>query len=125
MPNNFPNTFIYNGYSTEHIKNGVISFSFTLLHKDKTHTFTETVHFDPQGVVFETLNPQLLRNTLDALMLFLGISYWKLSAPNEIKITNNFLNKKQAEFWNLVFTKGMGELYKNNIDFQSYELSRY
>jgi len=52
-------------------------------------------------------------------MLILGISYWKTYCPREIIIESNFLTKKQADFWNIIYTKGLGEFfYKNKIDFR-------
>jgi len=52
-------------------------------------------------------------------MLILGISYWKAYCPKEIIIESNSLNKEQAEFWDTVYIKGLGEFfYKNKIDFR-------
>lgn len=68
----------------------------------------------PQGV-----SKVLLSNVLQSLHLILGISYWKLYCPKEIRIQSGSLTEKQALFWNIVYTKGMGEFfYRNQMDFR-------
>jgi UDP-N-acetylmuramoylalanine--D-glutamate ligase len=58
---------------------------------------------------------EILNETLKALHLILGISYYKLYCPEKI-ILKNPLSKAQAEFWNTVYTKGLGEFfYRNKI----------
>lgn len=59
--------------------------------------------------------PEVLNETLKALHLILGISYYKLYCPEKI-ILKNSITKEQAEFWNTVYTKGLGEFfYRNKI----------
>ncbi|MDP2649355.1 MAG: hypothetical protein Q8P10_00770, partial [bacterium] len=83
---------------------------------EKNIDFTEKISFPP---VKNKIPEALLKSLLDNLMLILGISYWKLHCPKEIIINSNFLTKEQAEFWNIVYTKGMGEFYyKNKTDFR-------
>ena len=65
-----------------------------------------------------SVNSVLLKNILDNLHLILGISYFKIYCPKEIVIPY-YLSKAQADFWNTVYTKGLGEFfYKNKIDFR-------
>jgi hypothetical protein len=48
-----------------------------------------------------------------------GASYWKTSCPKTIAIEGDGLTGAQAEFWNTVYTKGMGEFfYQNQINFR-------
>src|SRR3989338_4279802 len=69
----------------------------------------------PQGIP-----PYLLDSCLYNLHLILGISYWKTYYPSTIKVSNKPLSKKQAEFWNTVYEKGLGEFfYRNKIDFRN------
>ena len=59
---------------------------------------------------------ELLERMLNDVHLMLGISYYKLYCPPEIRM-NRTLTKKQADFWNTVYRKGLGEFaYRNNLD---------
>jgi UDP-N-acetyl-alpha-D-muramoyl-L-alanyl-L-glutamate epimerase len=106
--------FIFNGYDSN-IRKGEVIFNFGF-RGEKNIDFTEKISFP---TVTNKIPENLLKSLLDNLMLILGISYWKLYCPREIVIESNFLTKEQAEFWNTVYTKGMGEFfYKNKIDFR-------
>lgn len=64
-------------------------------------------------------------NDLDAalfsLHLVAGVSYYKAKLPPEIVIESGTLTKEQAEFWNNLYTLGLGEFfYRNNLDFRNY-----
>lgn len=107
-------SFIFNGYESS-LEKGEVLFHFQLK-GEKNIDFTEKISFPP---VANKIPEALLKSLLDNLMLILGISYWKLYCPKEIIIESNFLSKDQADFWNTVYTKGLGEFfYKNKIDFR-------
>ncbi len=56
------------------------------------------------------------KKLLESLHLILGISYWKFHCATNVKIPY-VLSKKEADFWNTVYKKGLGEFfYKNNLD---------
>jgi len=94
------------------------TFTYELHHEDETFTFTETLVF-PQSEPLQDVPQALLENILNNLLLALGVSYYKIYCPKELVILGFSLSKKQAEFWNTVYTKGLGEFfYKNNIDFR-------
>ncbi len=62
---------------------------------------------------------EILQKTLESVHLMLGISYYKLYCPKKIKL-NIEISKEQADFWNEVYTKGLGEFfYCNKIDFRN------
>jgi len=107
--------FIFKGYKSK-IEKGEVSFHFSLQLPEKNIDFIEKISFPP---VNSRIPPALFRSILNNLMLILGISYWKTYCPKEIIIKPNFLTKEQANFWNTVYTKGLGEFfYKNKIDFR-------
>jgi UDP-N-acetyl-alpha-D-muramoyl-L-alanyl-L-glutamate epimerase len=107
--------FIFKGYESN-LEKGEVLFRFGYA-GEKNIDFTEKISF-PQ--VANKIPPALLKSLLDNIMLILGISYWKLYSPKEIIIENNFLTKEQAEFWNIVYAKGLGEFfYKNKINFRN------
>jgi UDP-N-acetyl-alpha-D-muramoyl-L-alanyl-L-glutamate epimerase len=114
MPMSNVLSFIFRGYNCN-LEKGEVFFHFSF-RGEKNIDFTEKISFPP---VADRIPEPLLKSLLDNLMLILGISYWKLYCPKEIVIENNFLTKEQAEFWNIVYTKGLGEFfYKNKIDFR-------
>lgn len=67
----------------------------------------------------QTVSSDLLDAVLQPLHLMLGISYWKMFCPKEIKVLSSQLNAEQAAFWNTVYTNGLGEFfYRNELDFR-------
>lgn len=67
----------------------------------------------------DTIDERLLSAVLRSLHIILGISYYKVWCPRQIVIENIFLTRVQAEFWNTVYTKGLGEFfYKNQIEYR-------
>ncbi len=108
--------FIFKTHGLD-LKNYTAKFTYQLDHSGKSFEFTETLElpkFKDGGIP-----PQLLNNILESLHLVLGISYYKLFCPKNLVLENIKLSKAQAEFWNTVYTKGLGEFfYKNNIDFR-------
>jgi hypothetical protein len=106
--------FVFKGYEPK-LEKGEVFFHFGF-RGEKNIDFTEKISFPP---VVTKIPEALLKSILDNLMLILGISYWKVYCPKEIIINDNFLTKEQAEFWNTVYTKGLGEFfYKNKLDFR-------
>ncbi|OGH24188.1 MAG: hypothetical protein A3B47_04995 [Candidatus Levybacteria bacterium RIFCSPLOWO2_01_FULL_39_24] len=106
--------FVFKGHESN-LEKGEIIFSFGF-RGEKNIDFAEKISFPP---VTNKIPETLLKSLLNNLMLILGISYWKAYCPKEIVVENNFLTHEQAEFWNIVYTKGMGEFfYKNKIDFR-------
>ena len=94
------------------IPRGLVRFHYELIHNGKKYTFKEELTFDPS----KTSGP--LARMLETLHLVLGISYWKLFCPRTI-ITPYGLSEAQAQFWDTLYTKGLGEFfYRNNIDFR-------
>lgn len=113
---NFQKTFIFNSHKIDFV-NGQILFDYNLSLGDRSLDFTEKLTFPNAN--FSAVPKDLLDNILSNLSLILGISYWKLYCPDKIVIKDNFLSKEQADFWNIVYTKGLGEFfYKNKIDFR-------
>lgn len=111
--------FSFNGV-TAAIDKGFVHFHYELYHEGKSHQFTETLSFTPPEKEKESPERnRALAAVLNSLHLILGISYWKTYCPKKITITNLSLSERQAQFWNTVYTKGLGELfYKNSIDFR-------
>ncbi|NTU66822.1 MAG: UDP-N-acetylmuramoyl-L-alanine--D-glutamate ligase [Candidatus Moranbacteria bacterium] len=78
-------------------------------------SFRETIAF-PEGLEFDTVPPGLLENILQDVHLMLGISYYKLYCPPKMVLSRK-ISKAQADFWNTIYRKGLGEFfYQNRID---------
>ena len=116
---NYASYFTYKEYESD-VDSGVVRFRYELGHLGKKYEFTEVLSFPspPHG---RNVRPEdtTLHAILDSLHIILGISYWKLTCPRDIRVLSQQLNEKQATFWNTVYTKGLGEFfYKNSIDFR-------
>lgn len=75
--------------------------------------FTETITLPgaPKNIDLFTLD-----KFLEPLNLILGISYYKLYCPKKI-VAFCSLTKEQADFWNTVYRKGLGEFaFRNKLD---------
>ena len=107
----------------------VKTFRFTECFFDKA---TKTAHlryaFNDREILFEekivfTNAPDVpeervvaVERCLRLLHLAAGISYYKLYAPDEIKIDCTTLTKEEADFFNLFYLSGLGEFsYRNNV----------
>ena len=110
--------FTFNGYEVKKAE-GVILFKYQLEHNGEKFSFDEKIVFDALRADFDRVPPKVLTAALDILSIILGVSYWKLFCPKELRLPHITLSREQAEFWNTVYTKGLGEFfYKNKIDFR-------
>ena len=58
----------------------------------------------------------LLEKLLQSLHIVLGVSYWKFYCATKVMMPYA-LSKQEADFWSIVYKKGLGEFfYKNNLD---------
>jgi UDP-N-acetylmuramoylalanine--D-glutamate ligase len=108
-------TFEFTKYTLEPEKARVVfDYAITFSNREAM-SFSETIYF-PKAFSVENIPAALLENILISMHLILGISYYKLYCPPRIK-TAFVLSKEQADFWNVVYHKGLGEFfYCNKID---------
>ena len=94
--------------------NKKISFYYRIEFFNRNHLeFTETIILPGAS---KNLNQESIQKILEPLQLILGISYYKLYCPPKI-VTSCRLSKDQADFWNVVYKKGLGEfLYRNKLN---------
>jgi len=105
--------FIFHSYSFD-VTKSVISF----VYQSGGDWFEEKL-FLPKPFS-DSVESTVLDALLFNLHLALGISYWKMKCLKNIEIKSGKLNKEQAVFWNLIYTKGLGEFYyRNKIDFRN------
>lgn len=86
---------------------------------DDVVQFEEKLFFEvPEGGFPEDRDDAIDR-ALFGLHLIGGISYYKAYCPSEIKVESGVLSKKESDFWNEVYTRGLGEFfYQNNLSFK-------
>jgi len=108
-------SFSFESYSIDS-DSGVFAFSYRTDFADGTHIrFTERL--DLPDIPLDTIDTRLLTRIFENLHLALGISYYKLHCPPAIRLGALKLNAQQAQFWETLYTKGLGEFfYRNNID---------
>lgn len=83
-----------------------------------TYAYNPELHFT-ERLTLASPRRAVSDQMLLALHLALGMSYWKAYCPQEIVVNSGTLTRKQADFWNTLYTKGLGEFfYVNKIDFR-------
>jgi UDP-N-acetyl-alpha-D-muramoyl-L-alanyl-L-glutamate epimerase len=108
--------FIFQKYELATDKTGA-KFYYSL---DDKINFVETIKFDRRKINWGKVNSGVLSQILFNLHLVLGISYYKTYCPKQIIVNSGVLNKKQAQFWDKLYIKGLGEFfYKNKINFKN------
>lgn len=106
-------------FTSRKVEGGVLSFSYvTHFEGGEKLEFTERITLaDPNWQ--EKLPAEFVQNILEDLHLVLGTSYYKLFCPRSMK-TGIALSQAQADFWNTLYRKGLGEfLYRNNLPFST------
>jgi len=78
-------------------------------------TFTETLVL-PDGFDLSTSSKDLIDKILQGVHLIIGISYYKFYCAPIVR-HNYLISKEEANFWNTVYKKGLGEFYfRNSLD---------
>jgi hypothetical protein len=105
--------FIFESYDYQY-SSRTITLRYSL---DSQIHFSETLIF-PEGLALNPDHPDLDK-ALFALHLSGGASYYKTYCPKEIEVKSGALTPHQAQFWNTLYTYGLGEFfYRNKIDFR-------
>ena len=107
--------FVFKEYVVDREK-AEVSFVYELEHTSEHFQFRNILQLPKP---FPNVSDEHLKPFLNTLLLILGISYWKVFCPPVIEIVPFTLTKDQADFWNTVYTKGLGEFfYINKLDFR-------
>ncbi|MEA3304432.1 MAG: hypothetical protein U9Q15_01545 [Patescibacteria group bacterium] len=109
-------SFIFDSYHFDW-NSGELSLRYSF---DDQEFFTEKILFDPEKITQQAKeNKKSIEQIMFHLHLIAGVSYYKSLCPKNIEIRSSELTEKQAQFWNTVYTKGLGEFfYENQIDFR-------
>ena len=110
-----PTIFEFSSYKFEPEKKRV-SFSYKQeFDNSEPLNFTETIIL-PEIPGLNHIPAGLLEKLFQGLHLVLGISYYKFYCATIVR-HNYLLTEWEANFWNMVYKKGLGEFfYKNNLD---------
>ena len=109
-------TFIFDSYLFDRQAQTII-FNYAIVSDSETVNFQEKIELPLP--IDEHIPDQLIEIISFQLHIMLGISYYKLYCPQVIQIDSGILTKNQANFWEQVYTNGLGEFfYKNKIDFR-------
>ena len=97
---------------------GDIYFHYSIARAEGAVEFCERWHID--DIISTDHVPKAnLQAILRALHLLVGISYYKMYCPPTIYLTDYSLSLDEANFWNALYTKGLGEFfYKNEIEYK-------
>ncbi len=110
-----PNIFTFESYRFN-TKNDSIAFNYSF---DNGLKFTETISLGGGKINWSKVNRPLIDKILFNLHLVLGIGYYKAYCPKKIIIKSGALSKPEADFWDKLYTNGLGEFfYRNNIDYR-------
>jgi hypothetical protein len=115
----FGKRFIFGGYTLDTYRS-IVTFEYKVETDTSLLIFTDTVQFSSVSKeMWERVPPALLQSFLQTLSLMLGIVYWKVHTSPKIEIEGWSLSREQAELWNQIYTKGLGEFfYFSQIDFR-------
>jgi hypothetical protein len=87
----------------------------TRLENGKTLSFTERIYLpDSIDSLFNSPKEPIFMSLLRDIHLILGISYWKMHCAPEMILSSVSLSQQQAQFWNILYTTGLGEFYYRN-----------
>lgn len=112
-------SFTFGTYTIDN-KKSIITFSYHVEFKfGITKTFTDKLFFnDITPERWKKVPEAVLKPTLEALLLMIGINYWSAFRTRNIRIEGFTLTREQAHFWNSLYLNGLGEFfYLMDIDF--------
>jgi hypothetical protein len=91
-----------------------VVFRYALHHAQHAYTFSERLDF-PKPIP-QNIPSHILKQTLQAFHLVLGVGYYKTYMPKHMRHPYR-LTTDQALYWSDVYHQGLGELcYRNDID---------
>ncbi len=116
------NTFNFSGFSY-HGPSRTMIFEYAVSVNGERMFFKEKLFLPREFEKGRTIDGELFEILLLNLHLVLGVSYWKMHCLRNIRIDNYELNPKQANFWDTLYRKGLGEFfYKNSVDFRNLRI---
>jgi hypothetical protein len=98
-----------------HAKKIVLRYSL-----DHKISFEETLLLPGEPMIAGAEKRGDVQRALFALHLVGGISYYKTYCPLKMDVRSGTLSKAEAQFWNTVYVRGLGQFfYENKMDFRN------
>ncbi|MBP9797531.1 hypothetical protein KBC70_00095 [Candidatus Woesebacteria bacterium] len=109
--------FVISKYEIDYDTN-TLYFSYqTILEGGDKLEFTEALQF-PHPLNRDIMERADVQSAIESLHILLGISYFRLHVASHISLSYD-LTHEQADFWDTMYTKGLGEFfYLNKLDFR-------
>ncbi|MEO6508964.1 MAG: hypothetical protein ABIO02_03350 [Patescibacteria group bacterium] len=118
--NTTASTFEFTSYKIQENRQDIVLKYAVVFEDGKRLEFEEVISLPKHIEALSEELKKVLDKTIHTLHLICGMSYWKTFCPSKISIKTQALTKDQSEFWNTVYTKGLGEFfYRNKIDFRN------
>jgi len=90
-------------------------FNYKAVHKGVEYLYAEVLKL-PKEPTRSDIPSELTERLLGYLHLAIGVSYYKIYAPDTV-VLKSPLNKIESQFFTKLYKKGLGEFYfKNNLD---------
>lgn len=106
--------FEFTSYRFDPAQKRVVFKYTTKFQKGVELSFTETITLPKTPP--QSIDRKLLKKLLEGVHLVLGISYYKCYCAQKVSLPYE-LSKQEADFWNIVYRKGLGEFfYRNKIN---------
>ena len=105
-------TFTFGKYKIDK-KRSTITFTYRADFKfGLSKHYTDKLIFEniDEGA-WDEIPEDVLKPTLEALLIMLGINYWCVFPTKNIKIERFTLTREQANFWDTLYLKGLGEFF--------------
>jgi len=113
--NNKATLFEFTSYVFEPAKKRILFNYKTEFEDGSSLNFTETILL-PRAPKLAVIKKEVVDMLLQSLHIILGISYYKFYCATKIALPYQ-LSKAEADFWNIIYKKGLGEFfYQNNLN---------
>jgi len=107
--------FKFTSYKFEPGERKILFHYKTEFKNKKPLFFTEKVIL-PKKPDIKSVSQKLIKKLMASLHIVLGVSYFKLYCATKMELPYHF-SKEEADFWNTLYQKGLGEFfYKNNLN---------
>lgn len=113
-------SFTFGTYKVDK-EESTVSFTYKVeLPSGKIKKYTDRLYLkDVPPESWEKVPEDVLKPTLQALLLMLGINYWTVFPTKNIRIEEFVLTREQAQFWDTLYLNGLGEyFYSMQMDFR-------
>lgn len=114
-------SFTFGAYKVD-AKLSIVTFTYHVEFKfGIVKTFTDRLFLkDVKPEMWEKVPKAILEQTLQALLIMIGINYWSAFPTKNIQIEGFTLTREQASFWDSLYLNGLGEFfYLMKIDFRN------